>query len=246
MRPWSEPWHRLRSEIGLEPAADPLFDGAHSPRLVLALFSPLLASPQPDWPRQTVVTGFPLYDRAAAGMPPDLLRFLDDGPPPWFSRSDRQRSWLPAEFYSESAAAAQLLGRRAILLTGPGGQRCPSPLPPGVAAFGYAPFSELFPRAAAIVHHGGIGTTTQALRAGRPMLVMPYAYDQPDNAERVARLGVARVISRRRYTAARAAAQLDRLLSNSAYAERAAAVGARVRAEDGVTIACDALEAALG
>ena len=245
VRPWSAPWHRLRSEIGLEPAADPLFDGAHSPRLVLALFSPLLASPQPDWPRQTVVTGFPLYDRAAAGMPPELLRFLDDGPPPLVFTLGSAAVLAAGRFYSESAAAAQLLGRRAILMTGSGGQNVPSPLPPGVAAFPYAPFSELFPRSAAIVHHGGIGTTTQALRAGRPMLVMPFAYDQPDNAERVARLGVGRVISRRRYTASRAVAELDCLLGTPSYAQRAAEVGARVRAEDGVTIACEALEAAL-
>jgi UDP:flavonoid glycosyltransferase YjiC (YdhE family) len=245
VRPWSEPWHRLRSEIGLQPAADPLFDGAHSPRLILALFSPLLASPQPDWPRQTVVTGFPLYDRGAAGMPSELVRFLDDGPPPIVFTLGSAAVLDAGQFYVESAAAARMLGRRAILLTGSGGQNCPSPLPPGVAVCEYAPFSELFPRAAAIVHHGGIGTTTQALRAGRPMLVMPYSYDQPDNAERVARLGVARTISRGRYTASHAAAELDRLLTNSAYAERAAVVGARVGAEDGVTIACDALEAAL-
>ncbi|HEX4143732.1 MAG TPA: glycosyltransferase [Pirellulales bacterium] len=245
VRPWSEPWHRLRSEVGLAPAGDPFFDGAHSPRLVLALFSPLLASPQPDWPRQTVVTGFPLYDRAAAGMPPELVRFLDDGPPPLVFTLGSAAVLDAGRFYSDSATAAQMLGRRAILLTGPGGQNCPSPLPPGVVVCDYAPFSELFPRAAAIVHHGGIGTTTQALRAGRPMLVMPYSYDQPDNAERVARLGVARVISRRSYNATRAAAGLDRLLSDSAYAARAAAIGARVRSEDGVKIACDALEAAL-
>jgi UDP:flavonoid glycosyltransferase YjiC (YdhE family) len=178
-------------------------------------------------------------------MPSELVRFLDDGPPPIVFTLGSAAVLDAGQFYVESAAAARMLGRRAILLTGSGGQNCPSPLPPGVAVCEYAPFSELFPRAAAIVHHGGIGTTTQALRAGRPMLVMPYSYDQPDNAERVARLGVARTISRGRYTASHAAAELDRLLTNSAYAERAAVVGARVGAEDGVTIACDALEAAL-
>ena len=72
-------------------------------------------------------------------------------------------------------------------------------LPEGVVAFDYAPFSLLFPRAAAIVHHGGIGTTGQAMRSGRPSLVMPCAWDQPDNAERAARLGIARTIARNRY-----------------------------------------------
>ncbi len=114
-----------------------------------------------------------------------------------------------------------------------------------MAAFDYAPFSELFPRAAAIVHHGGIGTTGLAMRSGRPMLVMPCAWDQPDNAERAARLGVARTIPRRRYTAARAAAELRRLLDDPAYARRASEVGEQVRQEDGVRVACDALSEVL-
>ncbi|HTU24612.1 MAG TPA: nucleotide disphospho-sugar-binding domain-containing protein [Pirellulales bacterium] len=246
VRPWSEPWHRLRREIGLPPTADPLFDGAHSPRLILALFSPLLGRPQPDWPRQTVVTGFPLYDRSAAGMPAELSRFLDNGSPPVVFTLGSAAVLDAGRFFVDSVAAARALGRRAVLLTGRVEQHLPASLSSGVIACSYAPFSELFPRAAAVVHHGGIGTTTQALRAGRPMLVMPYSYDQPDNAARVTRLGVARVVSRRRYTAGRAAAELDRLLADPAYAARAAAIGARIRAEDGVAVACDALEAAAG
>jgi len=114
-----------------------------------------------------------------------------------------------------------------------------------VAVFEYAPYAALFPRAAAVVHQGGIGTTAEAMRAGRPMLVMPYAHDQPDNAARVCRLGVARVIPRHRFTAARATAELQTLLADPAYARRAAEVGERVRKEDGVGAACDALEALL-
>ncbi|HEV3025850.1 MAG TPA: nucleotide disphospho-sugar-binding domain-containing protein, partial [Pirellulales bacterium] len=105
--------------------------------------------------------------------------------------------------------------------------------------------SELFPRAAAIVHQGGIGTTAQAMRSGRPMLVMPYAHDQPDNADRVTRLGIARTISRQRYNPARAAAELKQLLDNPDYSQRASAIGSEVRHEDGVEAACDALEGLL-
>jgi UDP:flavonoid glycosyltransferase YjiC (YdhE family) len=111
-----------------------------------------------------------------------------------------------------------------------------------VIAFDYAPFSELFPRAAAVVHHGGIGTTGLAMRAGRPMLVMPCSWDQPDNAARVTRLGIGRSISRRGYTPARVAAELRHLLDDPSYSQRAAAVGECVRQEDGVRSACDALE----
>src|SRR5206468_12856667 len=115
-------------------------------------------------------------------------------------------------------------------------------VPDGVTACHYAPSSELFPRAAAIVHHGGIGTTGLAMHSGRPMLVMPCAWDQPDNAERVARLGIARTISRRHYRPARVAAELRRLLDDPRYARRAAEVGRQVRQAGGVRNACDALE----
>ncbi len=111
-----------------------------------------------------------------------------------------------------------------------------------MVACDYAPFSGLFPRAAAIVHPGGIGTTGLAMRSGRPMLVAPFAHDHPDNAERVARLGIARTVPRHSYTSARAAAELRRLLDNPAYSQRALAVGEQVRQEDGVQVACDALE----
>jgi UDP:flavonoid glycosyltransferase YjiC (YdhE family) len=118
----------------------------------------------------------------------------------------------------------------------------PASLPDGIVAFAYAPYSELFPRAAAIVHQGGIGTTAQAMRSGRPMLVMPYAHDQPDNAERVRRLRIARTIARYRYTPARAAAELRHLLDNPVYRQRASAVGRQMQRGDGVRDACDSLE----
>src|SRR5205085_815485 len=97
-------------------------------------------------------------------------------------------------FYEHSAAAAKLLGRRAVLVVGKDTGNRPASLPDGVAAFDYVPFAGLFPRATAIVHAGGIGTTGLAMRSGRPMLVMPYAHDQFDNAARATRLGIARTI----------------------------------------------------
>jgi rhamnosyltransferase subunit B len=238
----ARPWYRLRADLGLPPTreANPLLD-SHSPTLVLALFSKLLADKQPDWPPQTVLTGFPLFDGAGSGLPPALARFLDDGPPPLVFTLGTAVSSNAGPFYEHSAAAAKLLGRRAVLILNDPRNR-PSTLPDGVVAFDYAPFSELFPHAAAIVHHGGIGTTGLAMRSGRPMLVMPCSWDQPDNAARVARLGIGRGISRRRYTPAHVAAELRQLLDDPAYSQRAAEVGEQVRREDGVCAACDALE----
>jgi rhamnosyltransferase subunit B len=88
-----------------------------------------------------------------------------------------------------------------------------------------------------------VGTTAQALMSGKPMLVMPYSHDQPDNARRVRRLGVARVIRRRRYTAEIAARKIDLLLENATMRQRAAKIGEQLRCEDGLNTACDALEA---
>jgi rhamnosyltransferase subunit B len=244
LRYWSLPYRQFRADLGLPPAPDPIFEGQHAPGLVLALFSEVMGRPQPDWPPHTCVTGFPFFDHdGEPGLPEGLAQFLDAGPPPLVFTLGTSGVLDPGGFYQESAAAARLLNRRAVLLVGrvPGVQP-PGALPEGVAAFDYAPFSELFPRAAAVVHQGGVGTTGQALRAGKPMLVAPFAHDQPDNADRVRRLGVARILTRARYTAARAAAALRPLLEDPGYAARAAEVGGRVRAENGAAAACDALE----
>jgi UDP:flavonoid glycosyltransferase YjiC (YdhE family) len=244
MRSWSTPCDALRAELGLPPLADPLFEGQHSPGLVLALFSAELGRPQRDWPPQTCVTGFPFFDSdAASSSDGSLERFLAAGPPPLVFTLGSSAVMAAGDFYEESLQAARLLGRRAVLLIGNRPGRLPvGPLGSDAVACAYAPHSQLFPHAAAIVHQGGVGTTAQALRAGRPMVVVPFAHDQPDNAARVRRLGVARVLSRRRYRVARVASELRRLLGNPRYAERAAVVGARVQAEDGASAAAEALE----
>ncbi len=239
------PWYRFRKELGLPPwVGNPLVEG-HSTSLALVLFSELLAAKQTDWPPQTVVTGFPIYDQhGEAGLPPDLEHFLDAGPPPIVFTVGFSAVTVAGRFYEESIAAARALGRRAVLV----GKRLSGtqgPLPEGVFWCEYAPFSQLFPRAAAVVHAGGIGTTGLAMRAGRPMLVVPFAHDQPDNAERLRRLMVARTISGSRYTASRAVPELRQLLDNTDYSQRASEVSQIVSEEDGVQIACDALETML-
>jgi MGT family glycosyltransferase len=244
---WSAPVRQLRAELGLEPSSDILFEGQHSPELVLALFSQVLATPQPDWPTQTQVTGFPFFaSRNDKGLPKELEKFLQQGPPPIVFTLGSLMVWAPGNFYFEGAIAAQQLGYRCVLLMGPGVHSIPKEqLPTGAYAVDYAPHSAIFPRAAAIVHHGGVGTTGQALRAGRPMLVIPHAFDQPDNAARLVRLGVARRLERQCSTASRIATELRALLFDPSYAAKAAEVGRLVQAEDGVKAGCDAIEAYL-
>jgi len=242
-RSWGEPVRQLRRELGLSPGDDPLFEGRHSPHLVLALFSRVIGEPQPDWPGNTLVTGFPFYDDNGLGLTPELARFVDEGEPPIVFTLGSSAVWDAGSFYTASIAAAQQLGRRAVLLVGNDPLNHPrESLPRNVIAVPYAPFAQIFPRASVIVHQGGIGTTGQGLRAGKPMLVMPFGGDQYDNGARIERLGVGSTLMRKQYTAERVAVELRQLLENLSYRERAADLGRLVQAEKGVCVACDAIE----
>jgi UDP:flavonoid glycosyltransferase YjiC (YdhE family) len=242
--PWTEPVRALRRELGLAPTGDPLYEGQFSPLGTLAFFSPLFGPPQPDWPPHTCATGFLFHDERTPA-PPEVSRFLDSGDPPVVFTLGSSAAGAPGRFYEESARAAALLNRRALLLVG----KYAKPLAENrgtMLAVPYVPHAEVFARAAAVVHHGGIGTMARALESGRPMLVVPHAHDQPDNAFRAGRLGVARVLDARRYSAARAADALDRLLGDASYAERAARLARRLGDEHGVNAAAAAVVAALG
>jgi rhamnosyltransferase subunit B len=238
-----QPVADLEADLGLPAANDFTLGGQLDSEMVLALFSPVLAKPQPDWPPHTRLTGFPFFDRADPIPPPSLRDFLDSGPAPIVFTLGSAAVQCAGNFYLESVAAARQIGRRALLLVGKDTRNeLPGSMTPDVAAFDYAPYSEVFPRACAIVHHGGIGTTGQALLAGKPMLAVPFSHDQPDNAARVARLGVARTLPAHRYNARRAADHLRRLLDDPSYAAAATEVGRQVKSEDGVATACDCIE----
>ena len=241
-RSWSKPVHELRRELGLPPGKDPLFEGRNSTHLVLALFSSVIGEPQPDWPANAVVTGFPFYDEPGSTMAPELTEFLDKGEPPIVFTLGSSAVRDAGNFFEESVAAAERLGKRAVLLIGHSINQVSRSLPHHVIALDYAPYAQIFPRASVVVHQGGIGTTGQALRAGKPMLVMPFGGDQYDNGARVARLGAGRTIMRNQYTAARAADELKELLTNPGYRDKAAELSSRIRSEDGVRAACDAIE----
>lgn len=238
---WLRPVLDLRAELGLQTANHPMFEGQHAPSLVLALFSRCLAAGAPDWPTQTVVTGFCFFDEGI--LPAELQRFLDAGPAPIVFTLGSSAVGAAGNFYLHSLRAVEKLGTRAVFLTGSHPQGLPKTLPDTVIAVPYAPHALLFSRAAAIVHQGGAGTTGQAIRAGRPMLVTPFAHDQFDNAERVRRLGAAEVLPQSRYTAKRAESRLRRLLTLPSYAGAAKTMAETVRGESGSVAATDAIEA---
>lgn len=249
IRDWTEPVRALRHDLGLPPlTSDPMFEAQFSPHGNLALFSSRLASPQPDWPSPTHVTGFPFYDRdegtaADRTAASALERFLEAGPPPIVFTLGSSAVWDAGRFYEESLRAVRDLGERAVLLVGKDPRNRPvSPDSFDVHVAESAPYSRLFPRARGIVHQGGIGTTAQALRAGRPMLVVPFAHDQPDNADRVRRIGVGGVLARARYNAKRATAALRALLGSADIERKALEMGEAIRREDGADAACAAIE----
>jgi UDP:flavonoid glycosyltransferase YjiC (YdhE family) len=244
VRRWEQPLRDFRAELGL-PATDAIaqFEGQHSPRLNLALFSPVLAAPQPDWPANTVVCGFPRYDGAAldARTHLELEAFLAAGKPPIVFGLGSSAVMVAGGFWRAAIEAARRLDQRAILLTGSPPETL-GPVPPAVKIFQYLPYSAVFPRAAAIVHQGGIGTLAQALAAGRPQLIVPVAFDQPDNARRTVALGIARSIPFRKATAGAMTRELAALFAAPSCAARAREIGAAVAREDGARKAADALE----
>ncbi|MDQ3321834.1 MAG: glycosyltransferase [Acidobacteriota bacterium] len=246
IRDWFEPYRKFRRELGLDENHDPIFAGKYSKLLHLAMFSKALGKPQPDWHRPTLQTGFCFYDgqNDLGKMPEDLQKFLDAGEPPIVFTLGSAAVMDARDFFEESAKAAKILKRRAVLLYGIFNQP-PKNLDENIVGFDYAPYSLVFPKAACVAHQGGVGTTAQVLRAGAPHLIMPYSHDQPDNAARCERIGVAQTISRESYTAKTAAKQLSEILENKNYKANAVEASKIIRVEHGTKMACDAIEAVL-
>ena len=235
------PINAFRAEKNLPPVKNILGDWWLSPDLVLGLFPDWFASKQPDWPRQLRLTQFPLYDeRDVEPVPAELERFLRAGDPPVVFTPGSAMTFGQS-FFRESVRACQLLNRRGILLSRHR-EHIPANLPANVRHFDYAPFSRILPRCAALVHHGGIGTTSQALSAGIPQLIMPMAHDQFDNADRVARLGAGDWIKRRKYRANAVAAKLNQLLTDKHAAGACRQLAARFAGVDAMAQTCNLIE----
>jgi len=230
----------LRAELGLPPMRQTT-RWWHSPQFVLCLFPPWFAPPQPDWPNHLVQTDFPLWDEGNdAKLPAEVEDFLNAGEPP-IVFTPGSANVFGAQFFQAAVAACQQLGRRGMLLTR-FGEQIPQRLPNQVKHFAYVSFSRLLPRCAALVHHGGIGTTAQGLAAGIAQLVMPLAHDQFDNAARVKRLGVGDSLAPSRFCGPKVAAKLAALLRSDAVGRSCRAVSENLSGSSGVTMSADAIE----
>lgn len=252
-RGWVQPVNDLEKRLGLPPAGHPIFDGPYSPDGTLAMYSPLIGRVEADFPPHTTVTGFAFFDEdeERGGMTPQLERFLDEcesaGEPPLLFTLGSSAVWDAGDFFRVSLRAVSRTKRRALILAGSGADELTaSGLPPGIMAAEYAPYSRVMPRSRLVVHQGGVGTLGQTLRAGRPMLVMPFGHDTLDNARRATALGVGRILTRRRFHEDNLTRELNRILDDPQYATRADQVGRTIRSENGTGAACDRIEALLG
>ncbi len=228
--------NRRRVANGLPEIHRPFDHWIHDADALVGMFPEWYAPPQMGWPSHLYLAGFPLYDSSSQVLPAEVEAFLAQGAPP-IAFTTGTATAIAHDFFSVSAQACERAGKRGILLTHRA-EQIPDRLPHGVMHFAYAPFSALLPRVSAFVHHGGIGTTSQALRAGVPQLIRPMAHDQFDNAARCVRLGVAMKISRRAYRVDNVVKALDRLTNDPTLRERCAEVAANVK-NDALSLACD-------
>jgi UDP:flavonoid glycosyltransferase YjiC (YdhE family) len=231
----------LRGELGLPPVRGIMRDWWNSPNGVIGLFPDWFAPPQADWPANASLTGFPLWDESdVSELPAGLEEFLAAGPPPIVFTPGSAMMHGRA-FFAAAIEACRLLGRRGLLITKYADQLS-AQLPANIAHFSFIPFSKVFPRAAAVVHHGGIGTCGQGLAAGVPQLIMPMSHDQPDNAARLARLGVAAELKPKHFHGPRVAVQLRKLIEDESVLLRCRTLAARIDAKAALAATCDRLE----
>jgi len=236
----------FRAALGLPPVKRLVDKWWLSPQRVIALFPDWFAPLQPDWPAELRTTSFPLCDGCTtdAALPDEVKEFLEKGEPP-IVFTPGTAMMHGKSFFAAAVRACELLGRRGLLLTR-FTDHLPDRLPPAVRHFSYVPFGQLLPRAAAIVHHGGIGTLAQALAAGIPQLIMPLAYDQPDNARRLKEMGVGDSLKPARFRGPAAARKLARLLESPDVAAKCRSLAKLMDGPAALERACEFIEALAG
>ncbi len=233
--------NRIRAQHGRPPVRDAALTSV-SHELHLQLYSPAFAPRAPDWPAALVHAGFCFWDEMEAwAPPPELQKFLAGGEKPLLFTLGSSAVFHPDGFYQSAVAAVRKSGRRAILLLGREVNR-PAHLPANILALDYAPYAWLMPRCAAVAHQCGIGTTAQALRAGCPMILCPYAFDQPNNAMRLRALGVGVLLRRHERSPSRMERAVEAVLGDPSFRQRAETLAAQIAREDGPAMAVECLE----
>ena len=237
------PVSKIYQSFGLEP--QDRIDGIVADQQTIALYSPLIGQVQPDFPPRTQIVGFPFFDSASgasASLDPALATFLSSGTPPLVFSLGSVAVFDSDRFYRDAIQACKEMGERCVILAGDG-PLVNENFGPDVFITPYAPHSLLFPRALAVVHHGGIGSTAQGLRAGRPQVITPVFGDQFDNAHRLEKLGLCYSVDFDTWSVAQAKTVISALLASPEMARKAAEVAPIIAAENGAERAADIIMA---
>jgi rhamnosyltransferase subunit B len=230
-----------RGELGLAPVDHIASQWLHSPQLGLALFPEWFCERRPCWPTQAMATGFITFDDPlGSGSFEHVDAFLDDGEAPVVFTPG---TGMPqaADFFRESLATCASLGKRAILLTPHRGQ-VPADLPPWALHVDYIPLNRILGRAATLVHHGGIGTCAQAMRAATAQLVVPIKGDQFDNAQHIEALGLGTSVPMKEYKAAVVSRKLTGLCGDTSVRRACDELAIRFASENPLQKICAAVE----
>ena len=215
-----------------------------SPRCAIGLFPEWFAERCSDWPQQAELTCFVRYDRSENKvLASEVAQFLEKGPPPIVFTPGSPISG-DRDFFEQAIETCRILDCRGMILT-PHRDQVPEHLPESIRHFDFLPFSQVFPQAQAVVHHGGIGTIAQGISSGIPQLIRPLAWDQPDNAVRVKRMGIGDYLMRQRFRAKKVAEKLRQLTVSRQVAERCRQFQNRMLSieEDGLERCANILEA---
>ncbi len=233
--------NQFRRELGLLPVSRIFHHWLHSPDLVLGLFPKWFAPSQPDWPPATALTGFPLYDDAEnLGLSKSLQSFLNAHAKPLVCTPGSANKHAKV-FFRESMKVCETLNQPGIFLTRYP-EQLPHPLSPQILHCAYEPLSSLLLYSTALIHHGGIGTCSQALRAGIPQLIQPYAFDQYDNGARIKSLGVGNTLSSRSFRAPNIIRALQNLHSSPTVNTKCQQIKQSFRERDPLKESCRLIE----
>lgn len=243
--------NRMRTQVlGLPPypLAGPMQQIRERGLLRLHAYSAHVAPRPADWLPHHQVTGYWFLPAPAGWQPPEALRaFLAAGPPPVYVGFGSMMARNPQQMTALVAEALARSGQRAVLAGGWGALDGAAARSETLCFVDGAPHHWLFPRMAAIVHHGGAGTTGAALRSGVPSVVVPFGFDQAFWGQRVAALGVGPApLPRATLTASGLAGAIDRAVRDPLMGERAARLGAQIELEHGTARAIDLIHRALG
>ncbi len=230
-----------RAELGLPPVRDIMLRWMHSPDRVIGLWPANFCAIQPDWPNQVRLTTFPLSDASGLEpLPDELIRFMSNGEPPIVFTPGSANAHA-ADFFRTSVEVCRRLNRRGLFLSRL--TKAMPKLPEFIRHFDYAPFGQVFPQAAAVVHHGGIGTTAQCLAAGVPQFITWMSHDQPDNAARATHLSAVASLNAARYTLRRVIHMIAPLLEGSAR-QHCQPMAKQLQSVDPLNETCDLIEKA--